>query len=114
MKICMRDILIGICLGSAAAAVASPTGNWLNDAVAVYMPQSELVRHPVDNGKYYLCWTDGLNRFGLAFRRSQLDNQIRSVPRAGRVSVASLMTSSSSTNPISPWSASDEKICWPK
>ncbi|MEQ1803388.1 MAG: hypothetical protein ABL989_15775 [Gammaproteobacteria bacterium] len=112
MKI--RDLLFGICLGSGAAAIAAPTTNWLNDAVTVQLPQSILARHPIDNGKYYLCWTDGSNRFGMAFRRSQLDNAIRSVPRAGRMPVATLMTSTASTNPISPWSASDENICWPK
>lgn len=113
MKI--RDILFGICLGFGAAAIAAPTTNWLNDAVTVRLPQSELVRHPIDNGKYYLCWTDGVNRFGLAFRRSQLDTKIRSIPRAGRVPVAALMApSTASANPISPWTASDATICWPK
>jgi hypothetical protein len=111
MKI--RDILFGICLGFGAAAIAEPTTNWLNEAVTVRLPQSEIVRHPIDNGKYYLCWTDGLNRYGLAFRRSRLDTQIRSIPRAGRVSVTSLMTSSTDGSVLSPWSASDEKVCWP-
>ena len=109
-----RDIILGICLGFGAGAVAAPTSPWLSDAMTMGLPQSELVRHPVDNGKYYLCWTDGLNRFGVAFRRSQLDNQLRSIPRAGRVPVAALMTATATTNPISPWSASDEKVCWPK
>ena len=111
MKI--RDILFGICLGFGAAAIAEPTTNWLNEAVTVRLPQSEIVRHPIDNGKYYLCWTDGLNRYGLAFRRSRLDTQIRSIPRAGRASVTSLMTSSSDCSVLSAWSASDVKVCWP-
>lgn len=111
----IRDILFGICLGFGAAAIAEPATNWLNEAVTVRLPQSELVRHPIDNGKYYLCWTDGLNRFGLAFRRTQLDSKIRSIPRAGRVSVATLMAAAptDSAPMIAPWSASDEKICWP-
>lgn len=112
MKI--RDILFGICLGFGAAAIAAPTTNWLNEAVTVRLPQSEIVRHPVDNGKYYLCWTDGVNRYGLAFRRSKLDTQIRSIPRAGRASVTSLMYSSSAGSVLSPWSASDAKVCWPR
>jgi len=114
MKI--RDILFGACLGFGAAAIAAPTSNWLNEAVTVRLPQSEIVRHPIDNGKYYLCWTDGINRFGVAFRRTQLDSKIRSIPRAGRASVATLMTSAptSSAPVIAAWSASDEKVCWPK
>ena len=108
MKI--RDILFGICLGAGAVAVAEPTSSWLTDAVTVELPQSQIVRHPLDNGKYYLCWTDGVNRSGLAFSRSRLDNKLRSIPRAGRVSVTSLM---SGTSPTAPWSASDEKVCWP-
>jgi|CXWL01.1.fsa_nt_gi hypothetical protein len=113
MKI--RETLFGICLGFGAAAVAAPTtSNWLNEAVTVRLPQSEIVRHPIDNGKYYLCWTDGVNRYGLAFRRTRLDTSIRSIPRAGRASVTSLMTASTSSGSvISAWSASDEKICWP-
>lgn len=110
MKI--RDILFGICLGFGAAAIAEPTANWLNEAVTVRLPQSQIVRHPIDSGKYYLCWTDGLNRYGLAFRRTELDYKLKSVPRAGRVAVTTLMGSSSSV--IAPWSASDESICWPK
>lgn len=111
-----REILFGICLGFGAAAIAAPTTtNWLNEAVTVRLPQSEIVRHPIDNGKYYLCWTDGINRYGLAFRRTQLDTKIRSIPRAGRASVASLMATPASDAPvIAAWSANDEKICWPK
>lgn len=114
MKI--RDILFGICLGFGAAAIAAPTtSNWLNEAITVGLPQSELVRHPIDNGKYYLCWTDGLNRYGLAFRKTALDTKIKLVPRAGRVPVATLMTapSSRSSPVLAAWSASDEKVCWP-
>lgn len=110
----IRDILFGICLGFGAAAVAAPTTNWLNEAVTVRLPQSDIVRHPIDNGKYYLCWTDGSNRYGVAFRRSKLDTQIRSIPRAGRASVTALMLDSSEGSVLSPWSAGDEKICWPK
>ena len=111
----IRDTLLGICLGVGAAAVAAPvTGNWLDEAVTVRLPQSEIVRHPIDNGKYYLCWTDGVNRYGLAFRRSQLDYKIRSIPRAGRVSVATLMATPTRSAPvIAAWSANDEKVCWP-
>lgn len=112
MKI--RDILFGICLGFGAAAIAAPGTNWLNEAVTVRLPQSEIVRHPIDNGKYYLCWTDGVNRYGVAFRRTQLDTKIRSIPRAGRASVTSLMSGPVGAAPLSPWSASDEKVCWPK
>ena len=114
MKI--RDIFLGICLGFGAAAVAAPTaGNWLSEAVTVRLPQSELVRHPIDNGKYYLCWTDGVSRYGLAFRRAQLEARIKSIPRAGRMPIATLMTtpSSRSTSVLGAWSASDEQVCWP-
>ncbi len=127
MKI--RDVVVGfsIGLGTAAvtAALAAPipsswmspaTENWINKLVFVDLPQSEIVRHPVDNGKYYLCWTDGVNRYGMAFRRTQLDAKIRSIPRAGRASVAALMAARpvDSAPPIAPWNASDAKICWPK
>ena len=110
-----REIFFGICLGFSVAAIAAPgTTNWLNEAVTVRLPQSEIVRHPLDNGKYYLCWTDGVNRYGLAFRRTQLDSAIRTIPRAGRASVASLMAAPTLSAPvIAAWSANDEKICWP-
>ncbi|MEO7387279.1 MAG: hypothetical protein ABIX37_10120 [Gammaproteobacteria bacterium] len=112
----IRDTLLGLCLGFATATVAAPaTSNWLNEAVLVRLPQSEIVRHPIDNGKYYLCWTDGVNRYGVAFRRSQLDSKIRSIPRAGRASVATLMLAPGiDAPPITPWQASDYKVCWPK
>lgn len=111
----LRDTLLGLCMGVAmTAAAGAAANNWLNEAVLVRLPQSEIVRHPIDNGKYYLCWTDGRNRYGMAFRRSQLDIRIRSIPRAGRASVTSLMANSTGTTPLlPPWTASDEKICWP-
>ena len=53
----VRDTLIGFCMGLAMAAAAGATANnWLNEAVLVRLPQSEIVRHPLDTGKYYLCW----------------------------------------------------------
>lgn len=118
----LRDTLVGVgvgvCMGVmlAASTGAGAAGtNWLTDAVFVRLPQSQIVRHPIDNGKYYLCWTDGRNRHGLAFRRSQLDIRIRSIPRAGRASVTSLMADTSGTTPLmAAWSASDDKVCWPK
>lgn len=114
MKI--RDIFLGLCLGFGAAAIAAPgTTNWLDEAVTVRLPQSELVRHPIDNSKYYLCWSDGANRYGLAFRKSQLDAKMKAIPRAGRVPVAAMMMGSSSRSGsvLAPWSTTDEKICWP-
>lgn len=110
-----RDIFLGLCLGFGAAAIAAPvTSNWLNEAVTVRLPQSQLVRHPIDNTKYYLCWSDGTNRYGLAFRKSQLDAKMKAIPRAGRVPVALMMSSSSGSGSVlAPWSAADERICWP-
>ena len=105
----VRDTLIGAVIGFGAAALSAQAAtNWIQEAVMVRLPQSEVVRHPVDNGKYYLCWTDGKDRYGMAFRRSKLDQQIRSIPRASRASVAGLLGEATSS-----WSASDEKICWP-
>ena len=111
----IRDTFLGLCLGFTTAAVATTVPeNWIREAVLVRLPQSEIVRHPVDNGKYYLCWTDGTSRYGVAFRRSQLDIQIRSIPRAGRVSVASLMAAPSEGAPvIAKWTPEDARVCWP-
>jgi hypothetical protein len=111
----VRDTLIGFCTGvTLAGAAGAAASNWLNEAVLVRLPQSEIVRHPIDNGKYYLCWTDGVDRYGLIFRRSQLDIRLRSIPRASRVSVTSLMATPTDGTPLlAPWTASDEKICWP-
>ncbi|MEZ5565152.1 MAG: hypothetical protein R3F24_06365 [Gammaproteobacteria bacterium] len=117
----LRQFALGFSTGLATAAVTaavatSVASNWINDLVYVQLPQSEIVRHPIDNGKYYLCWTDGVNRYGLAFRRTQLDAKIRSIPRAGRASVAALMAAPpvDRSPAIAPWKVSDEKVCWPK
>lgn len=127
MKI--RDLALGfsIGLGTAAvtAAIAAPipgswmapiSDNWISRLVYVELPQSEIVRHPLDNGKYYLCWTDGVNHYGMSFRRTQLDAKIRSIPRAGRASVAALMAAPpvDGAPAIASWTANDEKICWPQ
>ncbi len=127
MKI--RDLALGftIGLGTAAvtAAIAAPiptswmapiTDNWIAKLVFVELPQSEIVRHPIDNGKYYLCWTDGMNHYGIAFRRTQLDAKIRSIPRAGRASVAALMAAPpvDGAPAIAPWTDRDAKVCWPE
>ena len=105
-----RDVLFGLCLGVATAGVAETAAtNWLNEAVTVRLPQSEIVRHPLDNGKYYLCWTDGVSHYGLAFRRTELESNLRSVPRGGRVAVTSLMGQST----LPAWTPGDSRICWP-
>ena len=107
----LRDTMVGVLigLGTAAIGVQAAAPNWLLEAMAVRLPQSEIVRHPINNGKYYLCWTDGTNRYGVGFSRTKLDQQIRSIPRASRRPVAAMMTPGGLA-----WTAADEKICWPK
>jgi len=109
-----RDTLLGFLLGLMVTAAASAAANnWLTEAMAVRLPQSQIVRHPIDNGKYYLCWTDGQDRYGVAFRRHQLDARLRSIPRAGSVPVTSLLAASAGTPGGTPWTARDEAVCWP-
>lgn len=113
----LRDIFLGLSLGFATATLAATdtTTNWLQEAIAVGLHQSTLVRHPVDSGKYYLCWTDGASQYGLAFRRAELDTRLKSMVRGQRIDVTSLMARSSRSGTVLPaWSSADEKICWPR
>ena len=59
-----RALLCLMCGLVTGAVGAQTTSNWLMQAVSVGLPQSVLVRDAIDSGKYYLCWTDGVDRFG--------------------------------------------------
>lgn len=113
MKI--RDILLGTCLGFGAAAFATaPNPDWMAEAIDIYLPESTIVRHPIDTGKYYLCWTDGANRHGAVFRPSELDKKLKQIGKGKRIPVASLMVDRSSKGALVPWSSNDSKVCWPQ
>jgi hypothetical protein len=92
----------------AGGVTAQTTSNWITDILLVYSTQSEVVRHPTDKSKYYLCWNDGVDHFGVAFRRSSLDLKLRSIALGGRAPLTSLLPTSTTG-----WTAADEKICWP-
>lgn len=90
-----------------AGMVHAATPDWIQEFFIVRAPQTKVVRHPTDRGKYYLCWEEGSVRYGLSFRRSSLDDRLRAIRPGGGASLATIM-------PVSQgdWSAADEKICW--
>ncbi|MEO8443491.1 MAG: hypothetical protein ABI567_00610 [Gammaproteobacteria bacterium] len=90
-----------------AALVQSATATWLDEFALVRAPQTRVVRHPIDKSRYYLCWQEGTSRFGLAFQKGKLDDQLRALRPGGSTSLATMFTLSKST-----WTAADEKICW--
>lgn len=113
MNLNLRFVFFGLILGFGAGAGAAPTANWIQEVMAVRLFQTTLVRHPFDSGKYYLCWTDGTERFGVAFRRGELDKRLRSLPQGSRTPVMNVLASSHSAGALSTWSAADSRLCWP-
>lgn len=103
LKILAATVLAIAIVGTVHAA----TPNWVQDFVTVRAPQTKVVRHPTDRGKYYLCWREGTTRYGLAFRRNNFDDKLRLIRPGASVSLANIL-------PLNPgsWTAADEKICW--
>ncbi len=98
--------VLSLTLASAAVAqTASPS--WIQDFLLVGAPQTKVVRHPLDRSRYYLCWQEGNNRFGLAFRRGVLDDKLKAMKPGSSASLSTMMSASQS-----PWTAADEKTCW--
>jgi hypothetical protein len=90
-----------------AGVVQAATPNWIQEFIVVRAPQTKIVRHPTDKGKYYLCWQEGASRYGLAFRRGNFDDKLRQIQPGGSASLGAIL-------PISQgaWSPADQKICW--
>lgn len=103
-----RALLCLMCGLVTGAVGAQTTSNWLMQAVSVGLPQSVLVRDAIDSGKYYLCWTDGVDRFGVTFRKTSLDRAFKTLPRGGRQSVSTFMGTAKPG-----WTSADANVCWP-
>ncbi len=83
--------------------------NWIEEYLVVRAPQTKVVRHPVDRTRYYLCWQEGTNRFGMAFRRGSLEDKLKAMRPGASTSLATMVSASRAT-----WTAADERICWGK
>jgi hypothetical protein len=92
-----------------ATLVQSATTPWLEEFLLVRTPQTKVVRHPLDRSRYYLCWQDGTSRYGLAFQKGRLDDQLKALKPGSSAPLSTMFTLSNAT-----WTAADEKICWGK
>ena len=98
--------VLSLTLASAAVAqTANPS--WIQEFLLTGAPQTKVVRHPLDRSRYYLCWQEGTNRFGLAFRRGTLDDRLKAMRPGSSASLAKMISSTRSA-----WTAADEKTCW--
>jgi hypothetical protein len=108
-----KRIAIALTLLTACACalprVQAQATNWLLEVVMVGIPQTQIVRDTKDKNRYYLCWSDGSARYGLKFSRRNLDYALGRMPMGGRAQLGSVFK-------LDPggWSATDEKLCWPK
>jgi hypothetical protein len=98
--------VLSLTLASAAVAQTANT-NWIQDFLLTAAPQTKVVRHPLDRSRYYLCWQDGSNRFGLAFRRSTLDDKLKAMKPGSSASLSTMLSATQSA-----WTTEDEKTCW--
>jgi hypothetical protein len=94
-------------LAGAAGAQSAP--NWLLDVLMVRSTQTQVARHPIDKGRYYLCWSDGTNRFGLWFKDGSLSAKLRNIKPGKRARMSDLLGGTTS----STWTSADEKFCFP-
>jgi hypothetical protein len=92
-------------LSGAVAQTATP--NWIQEYLFVRAPQTKVVRHPIDRARYYLCWQEGTQRFGMAFRRASLEDKLRALKPGSSAPLSALLGTSTTA-----WSAADERVCW--
>ncbi len=90
-----------------ATLLQSATATWIEEFAIVRAPQTRVVRHPIDRARYYLCWQEGTSRFGMAFQKGKLDDQLRALKPGSSASMATMFSLSQST-----WTAADDNICW--
>jgi hypothetical protein len=100
-------LLLFLALGM-LTQVQAQSLNWLLQMVVVGIPQTQVVRDKVDRSKYYLCWTDGSNRYGMKFSRRSFDYKLAQLPLGGRAALGSVLT-------LDPggWTPTDDRTCWP-
>jgi hypothetical protein len=106
MKARYIALLILAFVGGGVVHAQSP--NWLLELMVVRAPQTQVARHPSDKGKFYLCWQDGADRYGIYFRKRNFDDRLRTIQPGTQVSLSSILSINESG-----WTAQDEKICWP-
>ena len=103
-----RKILLALSLALVSVGVVqAATPSWIEEFILVRAPQTRVVRHPVDRGKFYLCWQEGTSRYGLSFRRSNFDDKLRAIKPGGSASLGTMLPISQGT-----WTAEDQKMCW--
>ncbi len=99
-------MLLSICICTLPRVQAQAT-NWLLEAIMVGIPQTQLVRDSRNRNRYYLCWSDGTNRYGMKFSRRNLDAALGAVQPGKRAPLADVLTLDSGG-----WTAVDERTCW--
>jgi hypothetical protein len=87
--------------------VQAQSVNWLLQVVVGGIPQTQVVRDPLDRSRYYLCWTDGTNHYGTKFSRRSFDDWLGQMKPGSRTPLGSVLT-------LDPggWTAADDRTCW--
>jgi len=106
MTVALVLLSIGVC---ALPRVQAGATNWLLEMVMVGIPQTQVVRDPRIRSRYYLCWTDGSQRYGLKFSRNGFNSALTGMQLGERASLIDLLD-------LDPdgWTAADERVCWGK
>ena len=107
MQLKLLAILSITLLPAAVAQSVSPS--WIEEYLLIRAPQTKVVRHPIDKSRYYLCWQEGNNRFGMAFRRSNLEDRLRAMKPGSSANLSTMFPTRQSG-----WTAADERVCWGK
>ncbi|CAG0939798.1 hypothetical protein GPROT2_00743 [Gammaproteobacteria bacterium] len=99
-------MLLSICICALPRVQAQAT-NWLLEAVMVGVPQTQIVRDPKNRSRYYLCWSDGSQRYGLKFSRTSFNSALTGLQPGQRASLGNVLK-------LDPggWTAYDERLCW--
>jgi len=105
MQLKLLAILSITLLPAAVAQSVSPS--WIEEYLLIRAPQTKVVRHPIDKSRYYLCWQEGSNRFGLAFRRGSLEDRLKAMKPGSSANLSTMVGASRSA-----WTAADERVCW--
>ena len=99
-----------LALAGTLAQGQTASTNWLLEMMMVGVPQTKVVRDPLVRGQYYLCWTDGSNRYGIKFSRRSFDNKLTQLQPGGASSLGAMLASSTTGG----WTPQDEATCWTK
>jgi hypothetical protein len=91
-----------------AQGAGSSLPNWLVDLMAVRAPQTTVVRDPLYQDQFFLCW-QGRNgqKYGMRFAAQTLQDRMQTLSPGQKAPLTTVFVPNRAA-----WTARDTQVCW--